>query len=429
MHITIMTVGSRGDIQPYIALGHGLLHAGYTVRLATHGIFEEMIRGAGLEFAPIEGNPQAILQQPEGQEWLRTQHNPVRFASGFRELLGPVVRQAMQDGFTASEGTDAIIIGGPSFYFAHSIAQKLNVPYLQAYVQPIHPTTAFPSALFPTSFQGGKLFNYFTHVAAGQMFWQLMRPIVNSARRDFLRLPPLPLMGPFLDLMRAKVPVLYGYSTSVVPRPSNWGDFIHVTGYWFYNQPEWTPPQALANFLADGPPPVYVGFGSMQAGNAEQITEMVLEALQRTKQRGLLLSGWGGLSQASLPSGLHMIDQAPHDWLFPRMAAVVHHGGAGTTAAGLRAGKPTVTVPFFGDQPFWGQRVAEVGAGPKPIALQQLSVDRLAEAIGEATTSPRVQAQAAQLGQHIRVEDGVRRAVEHVAAYVRERTGLRMVPA
>jgi UDP:flavonoid glycosyltransferase YjiC (YdhE family) len=418
MHITIMTVGSRGDIQPFVALGGGLRHAGYAVRLATHAIFEPMIRAAGLEFAPVEGNPQAIVQGGEGQAWLQSERNPVRFARGFRQLMGPVIHQAMQDGLAAAAGTDAIIVGGPAFYFAQSIAQKLGVPYLQAYLQPIHPTTAFPSALFPTARQGGRLFNYFTHIAAGQLFWQIMRPVVNDARRRFLGLPPQPLLGPFPEMMRQGIPALYGYSPALLPKPADWRDWIHVVGYWFLDQPGWEPPAALADFLAAGPPPVYIGFGSMHTGEAGRMTEIAIAALRRAKQRGLLLAGWGGLRQSDLPDDILMIDQAPHDWLFPRMAAVVHHGGAGTTGAGLRAGRPTVIIPFFGDQPFWGRRVYAAGAGPRPLVLKDLSVERLADAIVRAVGDNTIRARATALGQRIRAEDGLGRAAEIATRYL-----------
>jgi sterol 3beta-glucosyltransferase len=186
-----------------------------------------------------------------------------------------------------------------------------------------------------------------------------------------------------------------------------------VTGCWFLDrEAEWQPPRELVDFLKAGPAPVYVGFGSMYSSNPQEVTEMVLHALARVKQRGILQTGWGGLSNADLPDDVFAVDSIPHDWLFPQMASVVHHGGSGTTAAGLRAGMPTVIIPFFADQPFWGARVFELGAGPAPIPKKRLTLERLADAICAATSDEVIRGRASALGERIRAEDGVTQAVE-----------------
>ena len=207
--------------------------------------------------------------------------------------------------------------------------------------------------------------------------------------------------------------MLYGFSPSVVPMPADWGPANHITGYWFLDPAEdWTPPAALLKFLQAGPAPVYIGFGSMSSRKPEETAELVIKALKKTNQRALLFSGWGGLHKEGLPDSLFMIDTTPHAWLFPRMAAVVHHGGAGTTASGLRAGVPSIVVPFFGDQAFWGKRVHDLGVGPAPIPRKKLSVDVLAQAIQESVTNSAMQQRAADLGSKIRAEDGIANAVE-----------------
>ncbi len=187
-------------------------------------------------------------------------------------------------------------------------------------------------------------------------------------------MPQIPIWVNEIRHWLRRSPVIYGFSPSVVQKPPDWGDHVEITGYWFLDrQPGWQPPADLADFLAAGAPPVYIGFGSMSTRKPQETTELVLRALSRDRQRGLLLTGWGGLSEIDLPDYVFKIEFAPHDWLFPQMAAVVHHGGAGTTAAGLRAGIPTIIVPHFIDQPFWGQRVADLGAGPQPIPRRQLT--------------------------------------------------------
>jgi sterol 3beta-glucosyltransferase len=172
------------------------------------------------------------------------------------------------------------------------------------------------------------------------------------------------------------MPILYGFSPSVIPAPSDWNGNTFITGYWFVDESEnWQPPTALLDFLQSGSPPVYIGFGSMSNRNPEQTADLVIQALALTNQRAILLSGWSGLQKANTPDSIFMIDSIPHSWLFPRVSAVVHHGGASTTAAGLKAGVPSVIIPFFGDQPFWGQRVADLGVGPKPIPRKKLTAE------------------------------------------------------
>jgi UDP:flavonoid glycosyltransferase YjiC (YdhE family) len=212
-------------------------------------------------------------------------------------------------------------------------------------------------------------------------------------------------------------PVLFGFSPAVLPKPADWGSQLHVTGYWFLEYPAgWTPPDNLAGFLDVGSPPVSIGFGSMGLTDPvgrEDFLKMALEALSLSGQRGILLTsdkkhrGGVKLSDRAL-----LLDSCPYSWLFPRMAVVVHHGGVGTAAAGLRTGVPTVTIPVYTDQPFWGWRVAEIGVGPAPIPRHKLTVQRLAKAIIGAASDLGVRAMAAALGKRIRNEDGVGRAVE-----------------
>jgi UDP:flavonoid glycosyltransferase YjiC (YdhE family) len=206
--------------------------------------------------------------------------------------------------------------------------------------------------------------------------------------------------------------VLYGYSPAVIPKPSDWNGQAHVTGYWFLDPvDDWTPPADLGEFLQAGAPPIFIGFGSMSTSNPAATTQLIVQALARTPQRAVLLSGWGGLHASDLPDTIYLLESAPFAWLFPRMAAVVHHGGAGTTSAGLRAGVPSIVIPFFADQPFWGRRVADLGVGPAPIPFKQLTPDRLARAIESAVTDQAMQQRATELGSTIRAEDGIAQAV------------------
>ncbi len=221
-------------------------------------------------------------------------------------------------------------------------------------------------------------------------------------------------------MRREQTPTVYGFSAHVVPRPADWPPFCHVTGYWFLDtKADWSPPPDLEAFLQAGPKPVYIGFGSMRGTDERGFTKQVVSALARCGQRGILLTGWGALAQVPLPETIFAIDAVPHDWLFPQVAAVVHHGGSGTTAAGLRAGLPSLIVPFIGDQSFWGRQICERGLGPQPIEEMFLSAEALAQAITTMMTDQAMRQRAAVLGEEIRAEDGVGNVVRLVAQSLR----------
>jgi UDP:flavonoid glycosyltransferase YjiC (YdhE family) len=307
-----------------------------------------------------------------------------------------------------------IIIGIGSRFNGLALAEKLHLPLLQTYLVPFTPTKFFPSALVPQALPNlGGMFNRITHQLAQQMMWQSSRSGDALARKKVFDLPPASFFGPKPAPSTQALPTLYGFSPHVIPAPSDWNNNHHVTGFWFLDSTdEWTPPQDLINFLQAGSPPIYIGFGSMTTRKPEETTDLVINALKQTNQRAVLASGWGGLQKKDLPDSVFMIDSIPHDWLFPCVAAVVHHGGAGTTAAGLKAGVPAIVIPFFADQPYWGKRVADLGVGPAPIPRQKLTADRLAQAIQIAMSDKALQQRAKDLGSKIQAEDGIAHAVE-----------------
>ncbi|PKL77187.1 MAG: glycosyltransferase [Candidatus Melainabacteria bacterium HGW-Melainabacteria-1] len=410
MRITLLTIGSQGDVRPYVALGKALQASGHVVTIGTHREFEALICGQGLRFYPVKGNPREVLSSSGGQQVLQSGGNILRFLAAFKAAAVDAMRGGFDDCLAASQDAEVLIYSFFVMGIGIQIGEKLGIPSLQAYLQPYTPSRMMPNFMLP-AFSLGPWLNQLSHQAAQQLFWQTFRDVVEEWRRKSLKLPPLPLLGPFRELHSARYPVFNGFSRHLVPPPSDWPAWVHTTGFWFLDEADWQPPAELTQFLDAGPAPVYIGFGSMNAEDPEAVTQLVLGALADTGQRGVLMTGWGGLGQADLPDSVHLLEQAPHDWLFPRMAALVHHGGAGTTAAGLRAGVPTVCVPHFGDQPFWGQRVMMAGAGPRPIPRPRLSRPGLADAITQAVTSPYLRAQAAELGTKIRAEDGLGQAV------------------
>jgi sterol 3beta-glucosyltransferase len=289
------------------------------------------------------------------------------------------------------------------------------------------PTRDFPSLNFtgvlpswfslqrhlPSWFRRGGGFNALTHRVVQGVLLQIGLRLTNAWRRDTLGLPALSGTGGLSKFYNGDATALYCYSPLAVPRPADWPTSHHVTGYWFLeSSSNWQPPQDLLRFLADGPPPVCIGFGSSRDRNPERITRIVIDALARLGCRGILLTGRGGMVATELPRNILSAESIPHDWIFPRVAAVVHHGGAGTCAAALRAGVPSVIVAWWGDMPFWADCLCRLGVSPPAITKSRLTADKLAGAIRTAINDSSMRARAQSVGEQIRAENGIARALE-----------------
>jgi UDP:flavonoid glycosyltransferase YjiC (YdhE family) len=322
--------------------------------------------------------------------------------------------QRLRDCWEACRDADAIVVSILPYLFGYAIAEKLQVPLVRAFYYPVSPTREYAPEFLPRWVNLGGRFNLAAYQAQRQVVWQIVRPWLNRAARTVLGSRRFPLFEPFSELDRRQLPLLYCYSSAVAPQPSDWGQWIDVTGYWFLDRPtSWSPPPQLTEFLEQGPPPVYVGgFGSMSNRDPVELARTVARAVAMSGRRALVLRGWGGLKESEFPREILPIDWVPFDWLFPRVSAVIHHGGAGTTAASLRAGLPTIIVPYFLDQFFWARRVQALGVGPTPILRKHLTAEALAGAIKEATNDSGMRDRAAALGARIRAENGVARAVD-----------------
>lgn len=419
MKITLFAAGSRGDIQPCIALCRGLQQAGYRVCLAAPEDFADFIQKHGVDFYPLRGDVQQIMASDTGRKFMETGGtNPIKSIRAVRTMIGPVVMTMAEDAYAACSEADAMICLGVFSAFGQSIAEALRMPIINVEPTPLLPTRAFPAPSWPIQKDWGGWHNFLSGMAILRVIWLWYSPFVNHFRQR-LGLSPYTATH-FYSALRA-TPMLSAYSPSIIPHPADWPESVHVTGYFFLDTTaDWQPPTELKAFLAAGDPPVYIGFGSMAGRNPEQLARLIIEALAKSGQRGLLLTGWGGLRPELVPDNVFVVDAAPHSWLFPRMAAVVHHGGAGTTAEGLRAGVPAVIVPFVLDQPFWGARIKALGLGPEPILQKNLTADRLADAIKMAVTDPGMKRRAHSCGITIRAEDGVSNGVKFVRQYFGE---------
>jgi sterol 3beta-glucosyltransferase len=411
--ITLLTSGTRGDVQPYLALGLGLRDAGYHIRIATHDAFVPMVERVGLEHVRLSENPSDLFAKPGGEHALRFDGNPIQNLRASLKFIhdSQISSELMFDSaWRACQDSDALIIGLPTTWGAH-IADALHIPHVRCFLQPFTPTHEFPSPLLPFTFSLGTKYNCMTYRIVQEIIWQSWRGIINRWRRNTLHLKP----APFFKHPDSS-PMLYGFSPRIVSRPADYPGSHHIVGYWFLNSAnDWSPSSNLQNFLSDGAPPVYIGFGSLKIDRPNETLALITRGLQANNLRAVL-SVSHEFSSASLPQNIFPIRDVPHDWLFPQMFTIVHHGGAGTTGASLRAGIPTIVIPLAVDQFFWGARVAALGVGPQPIPQRNLTEEKLSRALHQATHDAQIKSRAQNLAREISKEDGVERAVELIRA-------------
>jgi UDP:flavonoid glycosyltransferase YjiC (YdhE family) len=443
LNVVLQIVGSRGDVQPFIALGQVLKNTyGHRVRVATHPTFREFVMENGLEFFSIGGDPAELMAFMVKNPGLMPGFDAMRNGDigkrrkGIHEMItgcwrscieagdgtGLEASDALLDGRSFDSGVsiggdpmskpfvaDAIIANPPSFAHMH-IAEKLGIPLHIMFTMPWSPTQAFPHPLanVQSSNCDPSMTNFITYALIDMLTWQGLGDVINRFREKTLNLEPVSIMWAPGMASRLRIPYTYCWSPALIPKPGDWGNHIDISGFYFLNlASNYTPSDDLAAFLAAGPPPLYIGFGSIVVDDPNAMTKMIFEAVKKTGQRALVSKGWGGIGadELGIPEGVYMLGNCPHDWLFKQVSCVVHHGGAGTSAAGISSGRPTVVVPFFGDQPFWGAMIARAGAGPKPVPYKDLTAEKLAKAIEEAL-KPESLERAAELSEKIKQEKG-----------------------
>jgi len=411
MNITILTYGTRGDVEPFLPLSIRLMANGHSIKLAAPYRFKELVEGYGISFIPLPGDPEEPIRRiiEANHNFIKILNEEVVYAL---EVGADVIKQSEE----ACKGADLIIHSVSHTIDGHTRAHEMNIPDIQVQASPMYtPTGDYPEITL-SDLKIPSL-NYLTHIAVQRIIWWLSLYGFRRIRRK-AGLPRRKLYFPFDENpLHPPMPILCAWSPSLLPPSKDWNSNVHVIGSLRFDRIDsYQPPASLQEFLSAGAPPVCVTFGSMVIRNAEKIDRMVREALMKTGQRGIILSGWGKINGASSAELLYL-DAVPHDWLLPRCNMVIHHGGSGTTSAGLRAGIPNIVVPFMIDQPFWARRVHAVGAGPKPIPLKRLSVERLTQAISEAD-SPGIRERVQVISQQMRNEDGVSRAVELIESHV-----------
>ena len=406
MRFSIHTMGTRGDMQPYLALARGLRARGHEVMIVAPAQFAEMAQAEGVGFAGMSREFLDLLDSPEVKNVIGKSR--AGFGGGFKLLMHyrGLMRGLLDVEWEAARAfrPDAILYHAKALGAPH-IAGRLNIPsFLASPLPGFTPTAAFPTPILPFANLGP--LNWPSHSLMIHSAGMIFGGTLATWREESLGLPRRGKAGPLAG-------TLYGYSPHLVPKPTDWGKDVAVTGFWFLDSPDWSPDAELAAFLEAGDAPVYVGFGSMPGGDPAQLTQVVVEGLRQAGKRGLIATAGGALQRLEGMADMHFIAGAPHDRLFPLMHATLHHGGAGTTGAALRAGKPMAICPFLGDQPFWARRVEALGAGPAALDKRKMTAKDLAGAF-RAMEAPAMQQRAAALGTAIRNERGVENAMDFI---------------
>jgi sterol 3beta-glucosyltransferase len=411
--VTVLAIGSRGDVQPYVALAVGLRRAGHIVRFVTTTEFVDLARQHGLTVEVVPFSVQAALAERSAQRAVEGGGHLASFAA-FARIARTGAQALAHAALGAVEGADVVVGGLSAVAVGTAAAKRVGIPFLPALNVPVDTTSAWPGALLNLRIGPRAWANRTSHRLTRLALWLTVRAGADAAVPGVLGAPPLPRFGGLHHLLPDDLPMLYGISSAILPKPDDWPASRRVVGSWFLDAADgWHPDPELEAFLAAGPS-VYIGFGSMGADDPAGTTRLVLDAIAAAGVRAVIHRGWARLAADDSPSGVHFIESVPHAWLLPRVAAAVHHGGAGTTAASLRAGIPTVIVPFHGDQFFWARRVQDLGVGPAPIPRPRLGVEILADALSVATSNPTLRDRAAALGERIRAEDGVGDAVRWI---------------
>ena len=419
MKILIVTIGTRGDVQPYIALGQALKKSAHEVTICTCAHFEPFVREYGLNYAYVNNDFIEFMHTPAGKIILGNAGSfwkTLVTVAPMISKLGNLQERQMLDVWEAcKEAAPDLILYHMKAMGVPDFAEKLNVPCMLAFWLPLTiPTTTFPAMGFP-NLPLGPGYRWLTYQFIRRMLIMMSKRVRRWRKQHGLN-PRSPGLRMRFPDGRA-IPALHGFSQHLIPRPKDWPESATVTGFWFLNQSvDWNPPHSLIEFLSQGEPPLYIGFGSIFGSDPKRVTDIVLETVRRSGVRAILARGWGGIEVDDFVNSgsIRVIDSAPHNWLFPQVSAVVHHGGCGTTAAGLLAGKPTIICPFFGDQPFWGQQVVRLGVGPAPIPQQKLTVESLSQAIETVMNNTTMRNNAAALGRRLSQENGTATAVSFI---------------
>lgn len=416
MHLIIATTGTRGNVQPYVAIGKELSRRGYRVTVATNEDYRTLVEANSLAFRSVCGSYRELFSSPDALRWIQTSGNPIRFARGFRRLFEPVAEQWINDFDEALDDADAVIVNAVAIA-ALSALEPRKIPRVILFTAP-----AVPSGhLGMTDLPMVPLLTSWAERSISKIVFDQAWSVGKAAQARFLtkhHLSP-PAQPLWRENIRRGIGHLHLFSETIVPRPSDWPACAEVTGFCFLDSSrQWQPSSELIDFISVGSPPIYVTYGTQSSIDPDILFDITRNALRSARQRAVIGIDKNKIKGAENTDDILCINDVPYDWLFPKMSAIVHYGGAGTASAVARAGRPSIVIPFFSDQNFWARRFARLGLSPPPLPKQQLNSTRLSSEIVSLLAKPSYARKASEIGQLIRSEDGVCRAADRIEHYL-----------
>jgi len=412
MKIIILTSGSRGDVQPYIALAKGIQNKGYNVKLVANSNFKDFVEDNNIKFCPVNLDIKELVESEEGIKLIESR-NVVNFLLKFLDLFKKSLVQFFDEILEYCNDSD-LIIHSPTAFVASYIAVKMNIPSIGAYLQPFSKTKEFPNFAFPQNISYLPFYNELSHYLFDFLSWQMIRPSVNYITNQRLKIGKLPfffISSKFQE--KNNFPIIYGYSSHIIPKPKDWRESLNITGYWFLENNNYIPPKELENFLNTDKKIIYIGFGSMSNRNSEEVAKIIENTINKLNIKAVVLSGWKGINKIE-NENIYMTDYIDHNWLFPKISACVHHSGAGTTSACLKSATPQIPIPFFADQPFWANRVYSLGLASKPIKRKNLNEENLFFSVKSILEDKEISKRAKEISKKISQENGIENALKSI---------------
>ena len=421
--ITILTIGTSGDVHPFIALGVGLLAAGFEVTIASNGEFKVLVEDYGLSFFPIVGSVTTSMQAAEVKKSIEAGGKNREFFNSLIDEAAPLLEQALLEFKEVCQDTEVVIASALTLHLAHYLTDYFELPLIFCSVNPAGPTAEFHHILADPPV-GPKLvhsaYNKTTHKILTEIIWRYVRAELEPAWNKLMPTIKFPQLDPLAKAFEKKLPlILMAYSPSILPKPKDWSILQHVTGYWRLPSIEkYSPDQELIDFVENGEAPIYAGFGSMANPSDTMLSTIVIPAIKALQQRAVILDDGTDLSAYENDKDIFIIKRADFNWLFPKMKAVIHHGGVGTTGIGIRDGIPTLIVSFIPDQRFWGWQLAQIGAMPKPIPKKSLNYQLFYDSLNDLINNIDYKNKTLELSVTMKQEDGVKTAVEAIINYL-----------
>ncbi|MEZ5008443.1 MAG: glycosyltransferase [Chitinophagales bacterium] len=421
--VTILTIGTSGDVHPFVALGIGLKKAGFEVKIATHEEFKTLVEDYGLTFSPVVGNVGASMKTEQVKKSIDEGGKRKEFFNSLIDEAAPLFEQALLEFKTACEGAELVVSSALTLHVASYLTDHFDVPLIFCSVNPAGPTSEFHHILADPAI-GPKVmhsaYNKTTHKILTEIIWRYIKAELEPAWNKLMPEVKFPKLDPLQKAFERKLPlILMAYSPAILPKPKDWSVLQHVTGFWWLPSIEkYAPEQALVDFVENGEKPIYAGFGSMANENDQMLSTIVIPAIKALHQRAVILDDGSDLSEFKNDPDLFFIKRADFNWLFPKMKAIVHHGGVGTTGLSIQAGIPTLIVSFIPDQRFWGWQLAQIGAMPKPIPKKSINYQTFHDSLQELINNQTYHNITHELAVKMKEEHGVDTAVDTIINYL-----------